>query len=135
MPKSEMVSVLLHLAALAVLLILNSAVFVQPPKPLPAQVFKLVFTPPREPAERPAVQAGGANQDILRARRGAPPPRVQRAFIPPAVKPDPKLPLPMGVEFDAPKATLAASNLGDPLGTLGSNSLGTGGVNGLGNRG
>jgi protein TonB len=126
---------LLHLAALAVLLVLNSAVFVRPPKPLPAQVFKLVFTPPREPVRRPAVQAGGANQDTVRARLGAPPPRLQHVFIPPAAKPDPKLPLPVGVEFDAPNATLVASNFGDPFGKLGSNSLGTGGVNGLGNGG
>ena len=131
-PKSQTLSILLHVAVLAVLLVLNSAVRVRPPDPLPAQVSRLVFTPPREPTRRPAVQAGGANRGILPARRGAPPPRVSRIFIPPQPKPNPKLPLPVGVEFDVPNQNLVASNFGDPLGKLGSNSLGTGGWNGIG---
>jgi len=133
--KSQTLSILLHLAVLAVLLIVNSGVLVRPPDPLPAQVSRLVFTPPREPARRPAVQAGGANQGILPARRGTPPPRVLKTFIPPQPKPEPKLRLPVGVEFEAPNPTLTAADIGDPLGKLGSNSLGTGGVNAIGNGG
>lgn len=133
-PKSQTLSILLHLAVLGALLILNSTVHVRPVDPLRATASRLVFTPPRELAKRPAAQAGGANQDILPARRGAPPPRVHRAFIAPP-QPQPKLPLPMGVEFDAPNPTLVAAEIGDPLGKLGSNSLGTGGWNGIGNGG
>jgi TonB family protein len=132
--KSQTLSILLHLAVLAVLLLANSAVLVRPPDPLPAKVFRL-FAPPREQARKPAAQAGGANQDILPARPGAPPPRVQRIFVPPAAKPNPKLPIPVGVEFDAPNPTLVAADMGDPLGKLGSNSLGTGGIYGNGNGG
>jgi TonB family protein len=132
--KSRTLSILLHLAVLAVLLLFNSAVLVRPPDPLPAKV-SLLFAPPREQARKPAVQAGGANQDLLPARRGAPPPRVQRIFIPPVATHDPKLPLPVGLEFDAPNPTLVVADMGDPLGKMGSNSLGTGGFNGIGDGG
>ena len=131
--KSQTFSILLHLAVLGALLVFHSAVLVRPPDPLRA-ASRLVFTPPREPVKRLAAQAGGANQGILPARRGAPPPRVQRTFIAPP-KPEPKLPLPVGVEFEAPNPTLIAANMGDPLGKLETNSLGTGGWNGIGNGG
>ena len=133
--KSQTLSILLHLAVLAALLIVNSAVPLRPPGPLPAKASRLVFAPPRELARRPAAQAGGANQGILPARRGAPPPRVQRPFIPPVAKTQAKVSLPVGVVFDAPNPALLTADIGDPLGKIGSNSLGTGGWNGLGNGG
>ena len=136
-PKSQSLtlSVVLHAAGLIVLLALNSRVFLSPAIPANSiRSSKLVFIPP---LENRAVgrRAGGANSAETPTRKGVPPFRAQRYFIPPETRSEPKLPMQFSSDFDPPSTVLAASLVGDPYGKLGGSSLGAGGTGGIGSFG
>ena len=136
--KSQSLSLLLHGVALAALLALNSRVLLRTPM-LPAheKTNRLTFVPPRvSPPSVSANAAGGSQSAPQAARHGAPPPALKRYFIPPATNADPKLPLPLSLDFEAPTVVLAASDFGDPYGKMAGHSMGTGGGSrGIGNSG
>ena len=140
--KSQSLSLLLHGVALAALLALNSHVLLQTPM-LPAyeKTNRLTFVPPRVPPRVPppsasANAAGGSQSAPQPARHGAPPPALKRYFIPPETNADPKLPLPLSLDFEAPTVVLAASDFGDPYSKMAGHSMGTGGgSHGIGNSG
>ena len=71
---------------------------------------------------------------VLPARRGTPPPKSVRNFIPPIADLHPKLPLQVSVDFDVP-VLIQSSETGDPLGRFNTVSFGKGGHDGIGNHG
>jgi protein TonB len=133
--KSQTLSVGLHLAAVAVLLLLTTHSVLSPPA---APVMHRVV--PIAPLRRAYVNRsdehqGGSNRTPLPARRGVPPPKALNTFIPPTSVPDPKLPMMITVAFDSPTVQIDASDMGDPVSKLGTGALGMHGDNGIGNRG
>ena len=132
---SQALSLGLHIALIALLLVLATQ--------STRQTSKMVSNPPFVPlvlAPRLKARAGGSNQTALPARRGTPPPKAIRTFIPPAHRPDPLLPTPVTVAFDTPAVKFASSSIGDPfskfadggLGMTGGNEIGDGCCQGMG---
>ena len=116
--------------ALVALLALNSHVLLRMPA-LPAfeKTKPLTFIPPRAP--RPATLSGPAG-----GSRASLSPAPRRYFVPPTPVHDPKLALPVSLDFDAPAVVLAASDPGDPYSKLPGHALGTGADNyGIGKAG
>ncbi len=78
--------------------------------------------------------SGGSNQTDQRAKHGQPPPKAPRTFIMPVSQPNPKLAMPITVEFDSPTFVIDTASIGDPsssllvgkLGRLGGHSIGDG---------
>lgn len=133
--KSQSLSILIHLSVLTALLIMSSRGLMRtlPPLPLESRP-RLVFIPPRAISPAAAPRSGGANRADAPARRGNPPQAARRAFVPPTVHRDPKLPMPLSLDFDAPTVLLTA-DLGDPYSKAAGLSLGTDGAAGIGNSG
>jgi len=138
--KSQTISIGLHVAALAILILLTSRPFLAPSRPeIPARVVPIaplhsVFLN-RSALNRSEQHSGGSNQTMLPARHGAPPPKAHNTFIPPAHVENPKLPMAITVAFDSPTIQVDAANIGDPLSTLPNGGLGRNGVNGIGDHG
>lgn len=133
--KSLSISVLLHAAVLALLVAIHSQVLRQPDPIVPGKApVKLVFTPRRvlPPVTLGREHVGGANAATAPPRRGEPPPKLVKIFLPPETRPEPKLSMPLAVDFEPPTPSLMASVIGDPFGSAGGTSLGTGGVGGIG---
>jgi TonB family protein len=133
--KSQTLSMGLHVAAVALLILLTSrAVHAPPPIPKPHQIIPLAPFH-RVYLDRAEQHSGGSNQTLLPARHGAPPPKAHNTFIPPHSVPDPKLPMAITVAFDSPTVQIDAADLGDPLSKLRMGELGSSGFNGIGDRG
>ncbi len=130
--KSQTLSVGLHLAAVAILILLTThSVISPPPVPVPHEIVRLapfhrVYLPRGEQHQ------GGSNQTVLPARHGAPPPKAHNTFIPPTSVPQPKLPMMISVAFDSPTVQIDPNNIGDPFSKLHAGGLGSHGVNGMG---
>ena len=69
---------------------------------------------------------------MLPTRKGAPPPKGMRTFIPPTTARDPKLPMPVTVAFDSPTIRIDSSAIGDPASLLASGAFGNRGGPGIG---
>jgi protein TonB len=131
--KSQTLSVGLHLATVAFLILLTShSVLSPPPVALPRRQVVPLAPLHRVYMDRSEQHQGGSNQTLLPARHGAPPPTAHNTFIPPKSTPDPKLPMMITVAFDSPTVQIDASNIGDPYSKLGAGELGGRGVNGIG---
>ena len=125
--KSQTLSIGLHLAAVAFLLLLTThSVLSPPPVAAPRRIVALA------PFHRGEQHQGGSNQTLLPARRGAPPPKAQNTFIPPKSAPAPKLPMIITVAFDSPTVQIDPNDIGDPFSKLGVGALGRHGVDGIG---
>lgn len=132
--KSQTLSIGLHLAAVAMLLVLTShSILAPPPAATPDPHHVILLAPLHRVFLKQSDQhAGGSNQTALPAKHGAPPPRGQRTFIPPANPANPKLPMPVTVEFDSPIVAVSYSGIGDPMSKLANGGLGSHGWNGAG---
>ena len=130
--KSQTLSVGLHLAAVAFLILLTAHSVPSPPSVAAPRRIVPLAPLHRVYMDRAEQHQGGSNQTLLPARHGAPPPAARNTFIPPKSIPDPKLPMMMTVAFDSPTIEIAASNIGDPYSKLGVGALGSRGVNGIG---
>jgi len=75
---------------------------------------------------------GGSDKTAEPARKGAPPPKALRTFIPPRTLADPKLPMPVTVAFDSPSVLFDPASIGDPSSQLHNGALGTNGGIGIG---
>ncbi len=131
--KSQTLSVGLHLAALAFLLLLTThSVLSPPPAPIPHRRIVPLAPLHRIYPNRGEQHRGGSNRTLLPARRGAPPPKALNTFIPPKSAPDPKLPMMITVAFDSPTVQIDANNIGDPFSNFSVGQLGSRGPNGIG---
>lgn len=133
--KSQTLSIGLHLAALALLLLLTSHSVLSPPQAeVPPRIVQLA---PWHPVylNKGEQHSGGSNQTLLPARRGAPPSKARNIFIPPTSTPAPKLPMAITVAFDSPTVQIDAADMGDPMSTLRAGELGRNGHNGIGDHG
>jgi TonB family protein len=131
--KSQAISVGIHGAILALLLLSASRSIRAPLKPAtPIHAIPLALFRPQKAV---ASHSGGSNQTALPAKRGSPPPTARRTFIPPTSSPHPQLALPITIAFDIPIEQTSSTNIGDPLSRLPNGGLGANGVNGIGNHG
>ncbi len=131
--KSQTLSIGLHVAAVAILLLVTSHSIVSPPPVFkPHQVLPLAPLP-RLHSKAVEQHSGGSNQTLLPARHGAPPPRAQRVFIRPPV-PDPKLPMQASIDFDVQTVALDSNEDGDPFSKLAAGAFGNHGGNAIGDR-
>jgi TonB family protein len=133
--KSQTLSVGLHLAAVAFLILLTAHSVPSPPSVAAARRIVPLAPLHRVYMDRAEQHQGGSNQTLLPARHGAPPPTARNTFIPPKSAADPKLPMMMTVAFDSPTVEIDASNVGDPYSTLAVGALGMHGRDGIGNYG
>jgi protein TonB len=130
--KSQTLSVGLHLAAVAFLLLLTTHSVPSPPAvAIPRRVVPLAPLH-RNYIDRAEQHQGGSNQTLLPARHGAPPPTAHNTFIPPKSAQDPKLPMMITVAFDSPTVEIDANNIGDPFSKLAVGALGSRGRDGVG---
>jgi periplasmic protein TonB len=133
--RSQVTSLAIHASAIALLLFFTSHSFFIPPPPAKPTIKEPVLLAPPPKLIRIAVaeRGGGSNTSPEPARRGVPPPRSTRTFIPPATYPDPKLPIPVTIDFDVPVVDVASSQIGDPFSKFGGPGLGNKGGNTIGN--
>ena len=120
------------MAAVAMLLFLTSHSILSPPPAAVPHLVTPIASLRRLFLPRAEQHAGGSNQTLLPARHGEPPPAAHRTFIPPVTVSNPKLPMPMSVNFESPTLVISPSQIGDPLSKLPYGGLGTHGVNGIG---
>src|ERR1035437_7358283 len=120
-------SVAIHVGAIVLLLLLASIPSVRNTVArLPDRVVPLLAT---RLASQLKPQGGGGQRNPLPASRGKAPPRaVTKTFVPPmAVRiENPKLAVQQAI-VDAPDINITASEIGDPMGTVGPLSGGPGG--------
>jgi protein TonB len=129
--KSQALSLALHAVGFGILLFLTSR-SLRPRLTLPADPVVLIAPPPLRAARAAPERSGGSNKTALPARRGAPPPKGTRTFIPPKTSPDPKLSMAITVAFDSPFIQIDAASMGDPSSKLLAGDLGNKGWNGIG---
>src|SRR5690349_19402455 len=130
--KSQTLSLGLHAAAVAMLLLATSHLIVSlPPVVKPHQVVYLAPLP-RMHAKAVEQHSGGSNRTLLPARHGAPPPRAHRVFIPPKALPEPRLSMPMSVDFEVQQVALDSAKTGDPFSKLSVGAYGNRGGHGIG---
>jgi protein TonB len=124
--RSQVTSLAIHASAIALLLFFTSHSFFIPPPPAKPTTAPAVLLapPPRLIRVAAAERGGGSNTSPEPARRGVPPPRSTRTFIPPVTYPDPKLPIPVTIDFDVPVTNVASNTIGDPLSKFGGRGLG-----------
>jgi periplasmic protein TonB len=129
--KSQTLSLGLHAAFVALLLLVASQQVRQTPPDFPVPPTRLS----RLILPRPAQQrAGGSNRTELPAKRGTPPPTTRRTFIPPISQPHPQLPMPI-TAFDTSEIAINSAEIGDPFSRMIDGGLGLHGINGIGGRG
>jgi periplasmic protein TonB len=130
--KSYSISVVLHASVLTLGFLVGSRGIFPPAPERPLQRPKpLYFRPPRTAVVPASRDSGGASAGKTPARRGTPPPKSNRYFIPPDPEFEPKLPLPASIAFELPPLVAPAS-FGDPLSRVDTNSLGRRGHDGIG---
>ena len=123
--RSQSISLALHGLSVALLLILTSQSFRTPPSPTtPKPAHAVLLAPPRFIIHATEDHGGGSNTSAAPARRGIPPPRSSRTFIPPISHPDPKLAIMPTIDFDVPAIAVANPNFGDPFSNLSKDELG-----------
>jgi TonB family protein len=134
--KSLSLSLLIHSGLVLALLALHSAgVFVSPVEQPVARAAATRLIAPAAFHGVALPSRGGSGNQTAPARKGVAPPRVYRAFLPPVRQPDPKLPMPVGVEVEAPVTTMDKNLIGDPLSKMATASLGQGPGTGIGDHG
>src|SRR4051794_4415988 len=132
--RSGTLSILIHVAAIALLLVVfRKTILPAKPKEVTAIYFPVGEYKPKLPPA--AVKSGGGGGGGQRApvpvSKGAPPPPAPKQFVPPALAVEkPKLPVVPTITAQAPQ--IVADNYGDPLSKLADLSGGQG-ANGLGN--
>ena len=133
--NSQALSLGLHAAGLGILFFLTArSRLIQPPAARGRDVVPLIAPRRVQEARTATERSGGSNQTLLPARRGAPPPKATRTFIPPKAPTDPKLPMPITVAFDSPTIQIDTSAIGDPGSKLLEGGLGNQGGPGIGDR-
>ncbi len=130
--KSQTLSLGLHAGAVGLLLFLTSR-SMHSPGARSIDTTTLIAPAQWPPARASPDRSGGSNQTSLPARRGAPPPKGTRTFIPPKSLADPKLPTAITVAFDSPTIEIDAA-MGDPSSKLLAGDLGNKGCCGIGDR-
>ncbi len=130
--KSYAVSLALHVVCVALLLLVTSQSLHEARPTTQHPITPLV--PLRRWYAHTPERAGGSNQTRLPARHGALPPTAHRTFIPPTSVRDPKLPMPITVEFESPTIDISFAQIGDPSNDRIIGQLGTKGINGIGDR-
>ena len=103
------------------------------PRALPLDETKLIAPLKWRTAIDAPQRSGGSNRTLLPARKGTPPPRGLRTFIPPKSLIDPKLPMPISAAYDSPTIQIDAVSIGDPSSALRNGALGNLGGPGIGN--
>ena len=133
--QSQSLSIGLHLAVLGLSFLIGSRTVLPPTfQPPPKRPTPLYVPPARIALVAKSQSSGGASAAVLPARRGAPPPKSARTFIPPIADLHPKLPLQVSIDSDVP-VLIQSSETGDPLGRFNTVSFGKGGHDGIGNHG
>lgn len=124
--RSLLYSAAAHVVAILLVIVLGTRVYVEShltPRLTP-DTYRTIYLPQRK-ALRHSV-SGGANRAVTPVRLGVP-------FMAPVIRVRPKLLNPVTLDVDLP--TMVSAVTGDPLGQLGFNSLGTGGLQGIGDHG
>lgn len=120
--RSQSISLLLHVVVLALLLLLTSQSFRTPEPIRPIQAIPLALPP--LVIHVVETRGGGSNTSPAPARRGVPPPRAHRTFIPPVLHSDPKMPVMPAIDFDVPVLDVDTAKIGDPFSKLAGVGLG-----------
>lgn len=132
--RSQSLSLVLHVLSIALLLILTSNSFRTPPRPPVARTATTVLAaPPRFIMHVTEARGGGSNTSPAPARRGLPPPKSTRIFIPPVTHPEPKLAIMPAIDFDVPVMNVVSAHFGDPLSGLPKGAIGDKGGHRIGN--
>lgn len=130
--RSAAVSVGVHIAALALILLIFQA---RPVQQMVKKVVDVYYVPPYKPKapmspEKAGGGGGGGMHQVIPVSHGAAPKFAPKPFIPPTITvPKPKLPAPPAITAVVPQ--IQADNYGDPLSKIMPNSGGPG-ANGLG---
>jgi periplasmic protein TonB len=128
--RSQAFSLGLHVTLIAALLLAASRSIRGPLKTAASiHATPLTFFHPRKASE---VHSGGSNRTEFPAKRGVPPPKAQRTFIPPTSTNHPLLPMPITISFDIPTVN-TKGDIGDPFSHLAVGALGQRGDNSIGN--
>jgi len=134
--RSQITSIVIHVLTIALLLFLTSHSFfvalVPPNKPQTAT--PVLLTPPKIIRVAVAERGGGSNTSSEPARRGVPPPRSNRIFIPPELRENPVIPIPVTIDYDVPAITIASNDIGNPLSKFGGPGTGDKRGKGIGDR-
>jgi periplasmic protein TonB len=131
--KSGTISLLIHVAAIALLLVVfRKTILPTKPKDVTEIYYVGDYKPKLPPAAVKSGGGGGGGQHApMPVSKGAPPAPAPKQFIPPALAVEkPKLPVAPTITAQAPQ--IVADNYGDPLTKLADLSGGQG-ANGLGN--
>jgi TonB family protein len=132
--RSQSISLVLHGLSVVLLLILTSQSFRTPPSPTtPKPAHSILLAPPRFVVHVTEDRGGGSNTSAAPARRGIPPPRSFRTFIPPQSHPDPKLAMMPTIDFDVPVIDVGTAKFGDPLSKFADGGFGNKGGHTIGN--
>lgn len=112
--------------AIALLLFLTSHSFftATPPTSMRKTADPIVLLPPKLIRVTVAERGGGSNTSPEPARQGVPPPRSARAFVPPEVRSNPQIPIPINIDFDVPVVNVASRDIGNPFSHFGGPGLG-----------
>ena len=133
--RSQSISLALHVLSVALLLILTSQSLQHTPPPATPKLkdTTLLAPPPRFLVHVIENHGGGSNRSPEQARRGIPPPRSYRTFIPPVSQPDPKLAILPTIDFDVPVINVSGTDFGDPTSTIAKGAFGDKGGSTIGN--
>ena len=129
--KSQSISLALHALALGLLLLLSSRSFSVPSPIVPKPAHEVLLAPPPLRLQSSEKPGGGSNTSSAPARRGVPPPRSFRTFVPPVTHPDPKIAVNPSIDFDVPAVNVSGV-YGDPLGSIANGLYGNKGGHGIG---
>src|SRR5579884_2693972 len=129
--KSQSLSLALHAATVLLLLALTSQ-SLRTPAPAQPPIRYVPLIAPKLIFELKDHRGGGSNASQAPARRGVPPVRSHKTFIPPDLTPEPRLAVTPVVDFDTPQIHIAGLQIGDPLSKYANGMLGKYGRNGIG---
>src|SRR5260370_411889 len=124
--RSQATSLAVHATAIALLLFFTSqSFFTQLPPARPETAPPVLLAPPPQ-LIRVAVaeRGGGSNTSPEPARRGVPPARSSRTFVPPELHANPQIPILVTIDFDVPSMDAASALIGDPLSKIAGPGLG-----------
>jgi protein TonB len=132
--RSQATSLAVHATAIALLLFLSSHSFFTLPAPpsKPQTREPVLLTPPKLIRVDVAERGGGSNTSPEPARRGVPPPRSSRTFVPPELHVNPQIPIPVMIDFEVPAINVASNDIGNPLSNVIGPALGNKKGHGIG---
>jgi protein TonB len=131
--RYQMLSILIHLGAILLLLVISAHLSVPPVLPRPEQKSVILFAPPHvREARHIAEPTGGGNRSREAARRGETPPRAHHTFVLPVARTVSDAHLLASSVIEAPDVRVSSGPPGLPDGLLNGTGLGRGGPSGIG---